>query len=120
MEWLIYLSCIAEKLSCFFMVMGTTIGIVSFIISLVFYLDNNFDQTKIPKLKKIFMVSMLFIFIGCLMPTQKQIACIYVIPKIIENKNVQQIPQKLLGLANSKLDEMIKETKEIPKQEAKK
>ncbi len=38
-------------------------------------------------------------------PTSKQMAILMVVPKIVNNKSVQQIPQKIINLSNEWLEE---------------
>jgi len=45
-------------------------------------------------------------------PKTKQAVLIYVIPKIVNNEQIQQIPDKLLEIANKQLDEWINEFSE--------
>jgi hypothetical protein len=44
------------------------------------------------------------IIIACLIPSTKEAAAIIIIPKIVNNEKVQQIPSKLMDLANEWLD----------------
>lgn len=46
-----------------------------------------------------------------ILPTTKQAAAIYFVPKVINNKEVQKMPDKLVTLANSWMDEQIKSIK---------
>ena len=43
------------------------------------------------------------------LPTTRQMAAIIVVPKIINNKDVQKIPENILKLANGWIDEKTKE-----------
>ncbi len=44
--------------------------------------------------------------LGCIfIPTTKQMAAIIVVPKIINNKQVQEIPEKLMGLCDAWIKE---------------
>lgn len=46
-----------------------------------------------------------------ILPTTKQVAAIYFIPKVISNKQVRKMPDKIVKLANSWMDEQIKDIK---------
>lgn len=44
-------------------------------------------------------------------PTTKQAAAIYFVPKVINNKQISKMPDKLVTLANAWMDEQIKSIK---------
>lgn len=73
----------------------------------------DFCKNNIMKFLKITVFLILFVnfltFVGKILPTTKQMAAIIVIPKIINNEKIQQIPEKFLDLGNSYLDEWIDE-----------
>lgn len=60
-------------------------------------------------------LAVVFMFIAIFLPSTKQAAIIYVLPKIANNEQVQQIPQKLLDVANKQLDEWIGDFKKEKK-----
>jgi hypothetical protein len=45
--------------------------------------------------------------LACLIPTTEEMAAIYLLPKIANNEQVQQVPDKAMQLLNGKLDEWI-------------
>ena len=45
------------------------------------------------------------------LPTTKQAAAIYFVPKVLNNKQIQKMPNKLVTLANDWMDEQIKSIK---------
>lgn len=45
--------------------------------------------------------------LGIFLPSSKEFAAIYLIPKIVNNEQVQQIPSKGLDLLNAKLDQWL-------------
>jgi hypothetical protein len=61
--------------------------------------------------KKIFVISISSIFLltmsALLTPTTKEFAVIYLAPKIINNEQVQKIPDNALKLLNKKMEEYI-------------
>jgi len=67
------------------------------------------------EVKKYIKWSILMLVIGTLLttfiPSTKELVAIYAIPKVVNNEQVQAIPEKLLELANLKLDDLIQETK---------
>jgi hypothetical protein len=87
------------------------------------YGGNEFEETQdeVEKLKKqckrlrqpvfkIFILSMLiwlpFRLIVSLLPSTKEMAIIYVVPKVVNSDAVAQIPGKLLSLSSEWLDEL--------------
>jgi hypothetical protein len=48
----------------------------------------------------------IFLSVSVFLPTTKQMAALIVLPKIINNEKVQEIPQKLLDLGIEWLDEL--------------
>ena len=66
------------------------------------------DKLK-RRLIRIFSVIGIVICLGIMIPNTKQAATIYVLPKIINNEQAQQVPKKLLDLFDSKVDEWTKE-----------
>jgi len=69
------------------------------------------DIFKWKELKKYFFaqlaIGLLSAFFAMAIPDSKDFALIYVLPKIVNNEKVQQIPEKLLDLANKKFEEML-------------
>lgn len=70
-------------------------------------------KMKWETVKKQFSISVLTTIIGGLLltfiPTTKELVAIYTIPKVVNNEQVQAIPEKLLELANLKLDDLLQE-----------
>jgi hypothetical protein len=67
----------------------------------------------IGKPMKVGLISFLFlIFASVMTPSTKDIAVIYVLPKILHNQELQKIPNNLLKLANNQLEVWIKEKSE--------
>lgn len=64
--------------------------------------------------RKICLISVPFLIISVLsanmIPTTKEFAAIYMIPKIANNEQVQKVPDNALKLLNSKLEQWISET----------
>ena len=52
-------------------------------------------------------VFFLFLIAACAIPNSNQVAAIYLLPKIANNEQVQQIPDKALKLMEGKMDEWL-------------
>ena len=89
---------------------GTIIGLV---LMGVRYDDNDKDAKRWGRrvLRTSIPVALLFIFVQMFLPTTKQMAAILVIPKIVNNKKIQELPENLLELSN----EWIKSKTEVLK-----
>lgn len=97
---------------------GTTIiGIIAIIISLVIIgivWGGCYNKDEVVNLKKNFFrivwigfpVMFILSIVANIMPTTKQLAAIYLLPKIMENKKVTDLPDKALTLANEWLEEL--------------
>jgi hypothetical protein len=99
------------------------IGFVQTIVKLVNESDNDWGEKDeknynrfCPKFKKLgFIFIALSFFMGLIastIPTAKQSAVIYIVPKIINNQNMNQIPDNLAKLVNEGLKELTSMVKE--------
>jgi hypothetical protein len=74
------------------------------------------SKEMLPAVFKIFMLIVLIWIISSIccvfMPTTKQAAAIYFVPKVINNKQIQKMPNKLVMLANSWMDSEMKQIKD--------
>lgn len=65
--------------------------------------------------KRLLMPSLLCIITGIIgsvfLPTTKEAAAIYLLPKIVNNQQVQELPDNALKFLNAKLEEWIDENK---------
>ena len=88
-------------------VFGVTF-IVMLIGTLVNWAEDEFDMSK--KYKKCLTIATpLFILFSIpltFLPTTKEMCAIMVIPPIINNEQIQEMPQKILDLGNQWLDEL--------------
>ena len=110
MEWLIYLLGILDDVKVLLLAIFI-ISLIAHIIAIGAYAMEN--DKLIGNVKKNLVVLLIELFIGvmsALIPSSKTVAAIYLIPSIIENKQVQQIPEKTLKLFNLKLDAWIEDT----------
>lgn len=125
--WIIKLSSIKSLFSCLCGLFGTfsIIGFIVFIISKCYHGSYDIKTNELygkeahnSKMIKdmfllIFKVSSILwvvsLLINTFLPSTEEMAVIYVIPKIVNNESIQQIPEKLLNLANSWLNEITPE-----------
>ena len=117
-EWQIYWITRLDYIQGFFLLIGilTTIFLsVALIIRIVQKLEENEYSSKNEKITKdIFIkkilrgliLSLLFVIIGIMIPNAKEMCAIKIIPVIVNNEKAQQIPDKMLNLANEWLDEL--------------
>lgn len=62
---------------------------------------------------KVFIPIFILFWLCCLLiPTSKEMAGIYLLPKIANNENVKAIPNKSMEIVNLKLDEWIKDMRD--------
>lgn len=106
--WLITLPKIAEGIGAYMVI----IGVVAFFS--LGYISLLIEESR-DILKKYIKLSVFAVVLGALLttfiPSTKELVAIYAIPKVVNNEQVQAIPEKLLELANLKLDDLIQETK---------
>jgi hypothetical protein len=104
----------AIKVSCVSIFL--TITILSIFFGIVVGIDEYAREDSKWGLKFKKSIVMLFLiyfisFVGTVcIPTQKEIAAIYLIPKIVNNEQSQELPDNFLKLLNSKLKEYITES----------
>ena len=108
MYWLVKLDDIRSLLSgfSFFSLLVLVIGGVFFIVFMLI-------EDKLKYLKK-FIVCFIIVFLltitlftsSALIPSTKQMAAIVVFPKIINNKKVQELPDKIMDLSTAWLEEL--------------
>ena len=71
-----------------------------------------YRKSAITGLKYCIPIFLIFNVIYTCLPSTKEMAVIYVLPKIINNKQVQEIPKKFLKLADDWIEELSPEKKE--------
>ena len=109
---------------------GLVIGAIVLMMSYIFnsgsfYCEDNqknadkFLKNIFPKLLKLFKqiacIEVFLILLLIILPSTKQAAAIYFVPKVINNKQIQKMPSKLVKLANGWMDEQIKSIKKVGK-----
>ncbi len=101
------------KMDSFINFFGVFIFIISFFIigCLITYVNSDNSKKDIPLKFILFHFKwaipslILCIMLNIFIPSTKDMAIIYVTPKVINNEQIQKIPNKLIGLANEWLDE---------------
>jgi hypothetical protein len=86
-------------------------GFVMLIAAISWEGNNSQLGEKIVRQGWIWFISIFVIFggISCLIPTTKEAAAIYLIPKLVNNEQVQAIPENALKLLNLKFQAWIEE-----------
>ena len=83
---------------------------------ITFYTDRKADMESFnfirPWVKRLGICFGVALFLFTTVPNTTQMAVIYCLPKIVNNEQVQKIPNKVLDLANNWIDETIKKTTE--------
>ena len=101
--WLIYFIGIADKVGGFFM----TLTIASAISIWVSGMSGNYNLAK-----KFSFYAVIFAFLASVTPSSKTVAAMIVIPPIVNNKQVQELPNNVLEFINDYLKDAKKSLKE--------
>jgi len=122
LAFLIYLMGIVDSIALFFDISMALISMalvfLTVVISVVVMNGHFYDREAasglIKSIKTIFtrkvVATIAFIFLGAtFIPDSKTIAAMYLVPKLVENEQVQEIPEKALKILNGKLDQYLKE-----------
>lgn len=84
---------------------------ICFAVALLVYIMNPEDKSvkdvAKPWISRFCISFVIVLFLAVMVPDTKQTAVIYCLPKIVNNKQVQKVPNKLLELSNIWLDEQI-------------
>lgn len=104
--WLVYLICLLDNIVGIFLFFGIVFGIV-IIAKIVYYCCEEEPEKIWLSIKKETIILFSVIFFGCLIPSSKQAACIYIIPKIVNNEKIQEIPNNVIDLFNEGISEYI-------------
>ncbi len=118
MYWLLRLDGIRTATESFSVLSGilATLGIILYIASCEAMNKDDAEAEIAHKFLKrpMYIISTLFVFFIFLvvaLPTTKQMAAIIVVPKIVNNEQIQEIPENLLELCNEWTKDKIKEIK---------
>ena len=113
MIWLIYLLEFVDKAQFAAKFATATCFIASVVLTAVWIgmkIDSFPDDRVKPVTKKRNMAYLFLIIstsLSIAIPSSKTIAAVYLVPRIAENEQLQEIPNKALKLLNGKLDEWI-------------
>lgn len=117
MEWIIYSLGVVDNINAvltflFVVLLIVTITVIGIRIA-AFIEPHMFQEEEIVKVNKTskhLCVSLgIFTILAIFIPSSKTIAAMYLVPKIANNQNVNQLPDKLLKVVNVKLDEWVEE-----------
>jgi len=80
--------------------------------------NSEIDSTKLINMLKKFIkpfvlylcIRVILIFCAVLIPTQKEMAAIIMLPAVINNEELQKVPDNVLKLLNAKLEEWLEDT----------
>jgi len=100
MRFLLYVISICDDIDlvCSVFLMSLIISIPAMIVLRIGG-DENFKLGE-KILKKVVVWSIIMVGVGILVPNTKEMAAIYIIPKIANSKQVSQLPENLINLVN--------------------
>lgn len=115
--WFVYLLTRVESFGIMFCLISVLTGIIGCILGLIYVVkgcDDGFNDKETIVLKpyiiKLVIISCITGCLTCFIPSTKEIAAIYLIPKIVNNEKCQAMPEKMMQLLNRKLDQWFEET----------
>lgn len=106
--WLIYFIGIADKVGGVF----AFTSIVLFVISTILFIGVAEDQISISTLKMPLIIAIISGLIAVFTPSSKTVAAMVVIPPIVNNEQVQELPNNVLEFINDYLKDVKKSLKE--------
>lgn len=106
--WLIYFIGIADRISGVF----TCISIALCICCVILFIGVVEEQMDINILKKSFIAAVLCGLIAIFTPSSKTVAAMVVIPPVLNNEQVQELPNNVLEFINEYLKDAKKSLKE--------
>lgn len=113
LEFIIYIIGIVDGLKFFSTILAGVAFIVIILGYFFIYLDThpNYDEyiEVFNRIKHLFIIPIFFAILAGFTPNSRTIAAMYLVPKLINNEQVNQFPDKALKLLNNKLDEWIQE-----------
>lgn len=120
-SWILYLITRLEGITVFETagIVISGMGCAALLIGLIIGTAEDFDC--LPSIKKYLKIAAIcvfsFSFLRVFTPTVGEMAFIYLTPKVINNEQVQKIPENVLKLLNVKLEQYINDTlsKEVEK-----
>lgn len=103
---MMYLMLMADNIRAFIMVLTVIAWVVCIFSTLFCLIEEDFAMIKETKFYFVYIFTFFISALCCAVPTTKQFSVILVTPKIINNEQVQQIPEKIIKLADSWLEEL--------------
>lgn len=105
--WTVYWITRLDSMSVLFTVIFLTLLIVGGVVLLVGTIETDGQWIKVPGLRKFAIIGVsIFLFAGLgsmLLPSTKEAIAIYALPKIVNNEQVQQIPENAVNLINEQM-----------------
>lgn len=111
MALLIYLLQVVDNLQAMVVVLTVLLGIGILFYSIFTAMEMEDETTEKYKkaMKKWGPVFVLFLLLSVLVPNSKTLGAMYLLPKIANSEQVNQLPEKTLKILNLKLDSYIEE-----------
>jgi hypothetical protein len=105
-------------LSVFFALGAAIFGTGALMGSIFYFMEGDvhgWDRVKNWKspIKKLWAITAIFGMLTAMTPTTKQAAVIWLLPKVVNNEQVQAIPHKALRLLNKQMDEWLEDNLKI-------
>ncbi|HIJ71136.1 MAG TPA: hypothetical protein HPP87_07210 [Planctomycetes bacterium] len=91
-------------------IIGVIVGLMTLYLVMFLGGDQEWYERNTKRALELLCLGLLLILIGCtgqcFVPTAKEMAAIKLIPAVSKNENVQELPNKVVDLANEWLDEL--------------
>jgi apolipoprotein N-acyltransferase len=105
MYWLLMLDNIGTFLGVSFIV-WIILFVISGVVVAIGINENDWSKKLVIFPISVFIIASLILIIGTFLPNTKQMAVILVAPRIINNEQVQKLPNQVLELTNEWLEEL--------------
>ena len=106
-HWQMYWITRLEGVSLDFIIIAIVIIMVTLFVAFIAAIESKFRKQR-GWLSLVVIAGVIILFLGLLTPTTKEMAAIIVIPKIVNNPEVQKLPTNLLNLSNEWIEEKVK------------
>ena len=106
--WEIYWITRLDALCVFFFLSGVTFIVCAPLVAI--FLDDFFDAGRKKRAMGVavsLVVGIAFLIVAVMTPTTNQAVAIYMIPKIVNNEQVQKLPDNAMKFLNGKFEEWI-------------
>ena len=117
MAWLIYLMEVVDGIKVVsgivagISICGLIIMLIAYGSECVSYGDKEDRKTYARLARSLAIPAALFATVSVFTPSSKTMAAMYLMPRVVENEQVQQLPDKVLKVMNGRLDKWIDEMK---------